>query len=120
MATPNPLPQLIGIPELAALLGTSIRHIRRLTNEHRIPYLKVGRLIRFDPIEITRWLDEGRQPVSSPSASPGVSYTRHNVRRLPAAPATDRVTIGTTATVPSSDTQFPSGPLRFEFEERKD
>ncbi len=30
--------------------------------EHRIPYVKVGRLIRFDPAEIAAWLDRGRHP----------------------------------------------------------
>ena len=60
MAAPRPLPQLIDIPQLAAVLGTSIRHIRRLIAEHRIPYLKVGRLIRFDPADISTWLDGSR------------------------------------------------------------
>ncbi len=59
------LPDLLDIDQLAKHLGTSHRHIRRLVAEHRIPYVKVGRLIRFDPAEITRWLDQARQPVGS-------------------------------------------------------
>ena len=54
------IPQLIDIPTLAARLGTSQRHIRRLINEKRIPYLKVGHLVRFDVMEIAEWLKERR------------------------------------------------------------
>jgi excisionase family DNA binding protein len=61
MAT-STLPRLLDINELAEHLGTSQRHIRRLIAERRIPYVKVGRLIRFDPDEITAWLDRGRRP----------------------------------------------------------
>ena len=62
MATTDTLPQLLDIDHLAQHLGTSQRHIRRLIAEKRIPYLKVGRLIRFDPAEIAAWLDRGRHP----------------------------------------------------------
>ena len=61
MAT-STLPRLLDINELAEHLGTSHRHIRRLIADRRIPYVKVGRLIRFDPAEITGWLDETRHP----------------------------------------------------------
>ncbi len=37
--------QCIGISELSAWLSTSVRHIRRLISERRIPYHKVGGLI---------------------------------------------------------------------------
>ena len=43
----------------------SIRHIRRLVAERRVPYLKVGWLVRFDPTEITAWLDGARHPQRS-------------------------------------------------------
>ena len=32
------------------------RHIRRLVAERRIPYIKWGHLLRFDPDEIDQWL----------------------------------------------------------------
>jgi excisionase family DNA binding protein len=44
------LPELIDITTLADRLGDSVRHIRRLVAERRIPYLKVGRFVRFDPL----------------------------------------------------------------------
>ncbi|MFZ2059288.1 MAG: hypothetical protein WAV54_17960 [Acidimicrobiales bacterium] len=43
----------------------SILHIRRLVAERRVPYLKVGWLVRFDPAEITAWLDGARHPQRS-------------------------------------------------------
>jgi excisionase family DNA binding protein len=58
--TPDELPHLLTIPELATHLGTGVRHVRRLVQERRVPYLKVGRFVRFDPDEIDRWLDDYR------------------------------------------------------------
>jgi excisionase family DNA binding protein len=52
--------QLLTVDQLAERLGTSIRHIRRLVAERRVPYVKVGRLVRFDPTEIAVWLDKHR------------------------------------------------------------
>ena len=51
------LPQLVGIEELAAHLGVSVRHVRRLVSERRIPFHKWGRLLRFDVREVVDWLD---------------------------------------------------------------
>ena len=59
---PQPIPTLITIDQLAQHLGTSPRHVRRLIAERRIPYLKVGRLIRFDPANIATWIDNQRSP----------------------------------------------------------
>jgi excisionase family DNA binding protein len=52
---------LLDINATASKLGTTVRHIRRLVAEKRIPYLKVGHLLRFDPDEITTWLQQSRQ-----------------------------------------------------------
>ena len=54
------LPNLIDIPTAAEHLGTSPRHIRRLVAERRIPYLKLGHYVRFDPDELEAWLDDHR------------------------------------------------------------
>jgi excisionase family DNA binding protein len=51
------LPHLLTIDQLVQRLGTSTRRVRRLIAERRIPYLKVGKLVRFDPGQINRWLD---------------------------------------------------------------
>ena len=62
MPSSETLPQLLTIDQLAERLGVSIRHIRRLVAERRVPYLKVGWLVGFDPAEITAWLDDARHP----------------------------------------------------------
>lgn len=65
------LPRLLNINEVSEVLGVNVRHVRRLVFEHRIPYLKWGRLVRFDPREIERWLRvscERHQERSAPTA----------------------------------------------------
>ena len=62
MASTDTLPQLLTIDQLAERLEVSIRHVRRLVAERRVPYLKVGWLVRFDPTEIAAWLDGTRHP----------------------------------------------------------
>ncbi|MGO8874571.1 MAG: helix-turn-helix domain-containing protein [Acidimicrobiales bacterium] len=62
MTDSDMLPQLLTIDQLAERLGVSTRHIRRLIAERRVPYLKVGWLVRFDPAEIASWLDNARHP----------------------------------------------------------
>lgn len=52
--------RLLDIDAVAEQLNTSVRHIRRLVHEHRIPVVRVGRLIRFDPADLDAWLDEHR------------------------------------------------------------
>ena len=44
----------------AARLGVSARFVRRLVAERRIPYVKVGKFVRFDPGELEVWIDERR------------------------------------------------------------
>jgi excisionase family DNA binding protein len=65
MANTDTLPQLLTIDQLAERLGVSTRHIRRLIAEKRVPYLKVGWLVRFDPNEIAQWLDSARHPLKT-------------------------------------------------------
>ena len=51
------LPRLLDLDGIAEHLGVSPRHVRRLVAERRIPFLKWGHLLRFDPAEIAAWLD---------------------------------------------------------------
>jgi excisionase family DNA binding protein len=48
--------------QLAERLGVTHRHVRRLVAERRVPFLKVGRFIRFEPAEIALWLNSRRVP----------------------------------------------------------
>jgi excisionase family DNA binding protein len=58
--TPPPT-RLLSIAEVAHALGVEVRHVRRLVHEKRIPYIKRGHLLRFDPIDIAVWIDAHRQ-----------------------------------------------------------
>lgn len=57
---------LITIRDVSQLLNTTERHVRSLVQTDRIPYLKVGRLVRFDPSDVHAWLEDNRHtPVSA-------------------------------------------------------
>jgi excisionase family DNA binding protein len=56
------LPHLLDITALAEHLGVTPRHIRRLVAERRVPFVRWGHLIRFDPDEIVTWLEQARIP----------------------------------------------------------
>ena len=53
--------RLVDIEAVADRLGVQVRHVRRLVHERRIPFIKWGHLLRFDPAEIEAWLDEARR-----------------------------------------------------------
>lgn len=55
--------RLLDIDEVADSLSVSHRYVRRLVAERRIPFIKVGKFVRFDPAEINVWID--RQRVAS-------------------------------------------------------
>ena len=48
---------LTDVSGVAELLGVSERFVRRLVDERRIPFFKVGKFIRFSPDELRTWID---------------------------------------------------------------
>jgi excisionase family DNA binding protein len=54
------LPELMTMDQLAERLGVTRRHVRRLVDERRVPFVRVGKFIRFEPAEIAKWLDAYR------------------------------------------------------------
>ena len=50
--------RLLDIDVLTTWLTTTPRHVRRLVAEKRVPFVKVGHFVRFDPEDITRWIEE--------------------------------------------------------------
>lgn len=58
--TRRPQPTLIDVSTAADRLGVNVRYMRRLVAERRIPYIKLGHLLRFDPAEVDAWLDRAR------------------------------------------------------------
>ena len=55
----SPVP-LMTLPQVAERLGVNERHIRRLVAERRIPFVKWGHLLRFDPVELEDWIEAAR------------------------------------------------------------
>lgn len=51
---------LISAEQLAEELGVSVRYVRRIIAERRIPYVKVGHLIRFQRDDVQRWVEANR------------------------------------------------------------
>lgn len=51
------LPELLDAAALARRLGITERHVRRLVAERRIPFVKVGRFVRFHPNAVAAWLE---------------------------------------------------------------
>jgi excisionase family DNA binding protein len=52
------LPGLLTAPQLVPLLGMSRTTIYQYVAEGRIPYIRIGTMIRFDPHAIAAWLRE--------------------------------------------------------------
>lgn len=50
-------PPLLDINDAATQLGTTVRHLRRLVHERRIPFVKVGRLVRFRQADLDAWIE---------------------------------------------------------------
>jgi excisionase family DNA binding protein len=51
---------LVDITRAAERLGVTVRYVRRLVAERRIPYVKFGHLLRFDPVDLEEWIDAAR------------------------------------------------------------
>ena len=60
---------LLDVPATAERLGTTERHIRELVYRRAVPFVKVGRLVRFDPAELDAWIDANRQPARKVGAA---------------------------------------------------
>ncbi len=63
---PVELPHLLDIAALAEHLSVDVRHVRRLVADRRIPYIKWGHLLRFDPAEIDAWINDCRNHPGRP------------------------------------------------------
>lgn len=51
---------LIAIEDVAAILGCSTRHVRRLVNSNRIPRpVKLGALLRWIKTDVDQWIAAG-------------------------------------------------------------
>ncbi len=53
---PSDTSRLLTPADVAERLNVNLRFVRRLCHERRLPYLKVGRLVRFVDADVTAWL----------------------------------------------------------------
>jgi excisionase family DNA binding protein len=51
---------LLSLLEAAEILGTRPRHVRVLTRERGLPFVKVGRLTRIDSDDLDAWIAANR------------------------------------------------------------
>ena len=51
---------LIDVKGLAAWLCVDVGYVRRLVAERRIPFVKIEKFVRFDPVEVAQWIDARR------------------------------------------------------------
>jgi excisionase family DNA binding protein len=54
--------QLLTVGQAAEYLGTGQRFVRRLINERRIPYVKLGRHVRLERSALDGFINDGRVP----------------------------------------------------------
>lgn len=51
---------LLTLAEAAEILGTRPRHVRALTRERGLPFVKVGKLTRVDSDDLAAWIAANR------------------------------------------------------------
>lgn len=63
--------RLLKPEEAAERLNVSLRFIRRLCHERRLPYTKVGKFVRFDADELEAWIIGQRvEPTNAEGSDP--------------------------------------------------
>lgn len=50
------------VETLARRLNTTPRHVYLMVKEERIPVIRVGKLLRFDPAQIDAWIADNTTP----------------------------------------------------------
>ena len=54
----NGLRRLIGIKDAAAYTGLSVHTVYAMVSQRRIPFVKVGRLLKFDLALLDDWIQQ--------------------------------------------------------------
>jgi excisionase family DNA binding protein len=66
------LSELWDTERLAGYLGVNKHYVYRLTCEHRIGFVRVGKGLRFRPVDVAAWLESQTvAPASTPGSAPG-------------------------------------------------
>mgnify|MGYP003471656829 CR=1 FL=1 len=57
--------ELLTVDDAAQRIGMSVRYIRRLIAERRIPFYRLGRAVRVDPVDLATHVRDGRvEPIT--------------------------------------------------------
>jgi len=84
MAEDRQRPRLLTIHEARAILGVSETTMRQFVRFGRVPFLKVGALLRFDPEALERWIAEEQEAARNRAAARRADYNAgRRVRRGP-------------------------------------
>jgi len=75
------VPKLLSVPELAERLGVSPDTLYTWRARGRLPHVKVGGRLLFDPRAITAWLDDHAKPVRPAGERLGRERRRRRARR---------------------------------------
>jgi excisionase family DNA binding protein len=62
--------RLLTVEQAAEWLGTSVRFVRRLISERRIPFIKVGRYVRIAASDVEAFIAAGRVEANTVPSSP--------------------------------------------------
>ncbi len=49
--------KLLDVRELSQRLGVKVKTVYCWVHARHIPYVKVGRLVKFDPLDISQWVE---------------------------------------------------------------
>ena len=69
------------IGAVAGHLGVKVRHVRKLVTQRRIPYIKWGNLLRFDPNAVATRLEEKIVPKAQVDGRCGHADAAHQLIR---------------------------------------
>ncbi len=73
---------LLDVDEVADGLHVTVRHVRGLVFERRIPFLEIGSRLRFDPVEVEDWLSTLRVDVRDPALRPSRDSARDHAHAV--------------------------------------
>jgi len=66
--------RLLDVEGAAEYLSVTPRFIRRLVAERRLPFVKLGRHLRFDAADLDRFIDAGRVDAAGAQRSHSTSH----------------------------------------------
>lgn len=61
----DPVPKLMTVRDAGELLSLPLSSVYALVEQGKIPCVRIGRRIRFDPGDLTRWLEARKEGCSN-------------------------------------------------------